>query len=120
MKIIKDYNKAFEQLGLEDSYKRVYNRVSRVKRSLKRLKQKLEEPYTRNVIKQYYKIYLNKKMPKIRCKSLIVLDFMVDKIVAIYNGKKYISIKVKEEMLGRYLKEFVQTRTEGRKIPQKK
>jgi len=43
-------------------------------------------------------------------RDLPITPRMIGKEVGIYNGKKYISVVLKEEMVGKYLGEFSQTR----------
>jgi len=117
---IKDYLAVYKQLELEDIYKKVYNRVSRVRRSFLRLKKHLDTQggaRARTILKQYYKLYTEPlKSPQLRIRGLIVLPFMLNRVLKVYNGKTYVKIKiVKKEALGRYLSEFIQTRTIGSK-----
>ena len=50
------------------------------------------------------------KTIKTMSRASTILPFMLGKSVAVYNGKKYISIKITEEMLGFKLGSFVMTR----------
>lgn len=118
MKLVKDYVATAKML-LSDTV--VYNRNARVKRTLKRLMDHVikEDPAARNMIKQYYKIYLtplnSTKYPKLRITNMIILPFMVNKRLSVYNGKVYSHVNVSEESIGRYLGEYVETRTKGKK-----
>ena len=111
MKAIKSYSETFKELFTEPNY---YNRSSRVKRSLFRLEQNLETSgRARTTLKQYVKIKNSTAPVKTRSRDLIVFDFMIDKLIKVYNGKSYIPIKINKESLGRYLGEFVPTRVNG-------
>lgn len=116
-RLIKDYNAVLEELDLKNMHNEVYNRISRVKRSLKRLiiNVKNDNSYAKMQLKHYYKIYksnLNQAV-KVRSNNLFVLPFMDKKEVKVYNGKTYQLVKIKTEMFGRYLGEFIKTRTKG-------
>lgn len=50
------------------------------------------------------------KFSKTMSRSSTVLPFMLGKTVSVYNGKKYIALKITEEMLGFKLGSFVLTR----------
>lgn len=118
MRLIKDYKKAIEQLKLEDLLKsRFLNNGSRAKRSLKRLIQKVNQdcPYAKMQLKQYYKVlkYPEDKKINVRCGNLLILPHMIDKKINLYDGKTYKEIRLKEEMLGRFIGEFILTRTKG-------
>ncbi len=47
---------------------------------------------------------------KTHCRNMIVLPSMVGKIIMLYNGKEFVTIRVMQEMLGHYLGEFALTR----------
>jgi small subunit ribosomal protein S19 len=47
---------------------------------------------------------------KTQCRDIIILPNMVDKIIQVYNGKEYVSVRVIPEMIGHYLGEFSLTR----------
>jgi ribosomal protein S19 len=119
MRIIKNYDEALRELDLENQV--VYNRPSRAKRSLIRLVRYVKEsnPKSRNLLKQYYKIYKQdidcplKNLTRTKNGDIILLPFMIDKDVKLYNGKSYVIVKIKEEMIGRYLGEFIKTRTKN-------
>jgi len=55
---------------------------------------------------------LAKGKPKLRThrRDIIITPAMVGKTVEVYNGKKFITIIINEEMLGYYLGSLVQTR----------
>ncbi|AGK60160.1 SSU ribosomal protein S19P [Archaeoglobus sulfaticallidus PM70-1] len=45
------------------------------------------------------------------CRDMIVLPEMVGKIIMVHNGKDFVRVEVKPEMIGHRLGEFAQTRT---------
>ena len=53
-----------------------------------------------------------KKQPKIRthCRDFPIIPEMIGLTIEVYNGKEYVPVQVKPEMLGHYLGEFVLTR----------
>lgn len=122
MKLIKDYVQVAQTLL---SPTPIYNRNARVKRSLSRLFEQVKAgaPAARNMIKQYYKIYLTPEgsniYPKLRISNMIILPFMVNKRLAVYNGKSYAHVNVSTESVGRYVGEYVQTKTRGKKTMKK-
>jgi small subunit ribosomal protein S19 len=42
---------------------------------------------------------------------MIILPFMVEKNIKVYNGKQFVQITIQPEMLGHYLGEFALTRS---------
>jgi small subunit ribosomal protein S19 len=61
------------------------------------------------------KIFLAKlkkstKPVKTHLRNMIIIPEMLNKRVLVHNGKSYIDLAINEEMLGRYLGEFVMTR----------
>lgn len=119
MKLIKNYEEESKSL-LEDQYLLVYNRRARVKRSLKRLMEFIKQgnPKARTLFKNYVKIR-DLEAPKLRTASIILLPYMVGKTLKVYNGKTYQTVKILEEAIGRYLGEFITTRTHGPHIRSK-
>lgn len=122
-KIIKDYENALKEMNLQRQFEEVLNRTAKCKRIIKRLKEHLrdENPESKSAklarctLKQYYKCFLAKQKttPKIRMDRLIILKFMVNKLIGVYNGKEYVIIKITQQNIGRYLKEMVSTRKCG-------
>jgi len=51
-----------------------------------------------------------KKAIKTRSRNSIILPYLIGKTVKVYNGKKYISFKIVEDMVGLKIGEFVLTR----------
>ena len=46
------------------------------------------------------------KMVKTHCRNKIILPNMIGSVVGVYNGKSYVTVEIKPEMLGHYLGEF--------------
>jgi small subunit ribosomal protein S19 len=57
-----------------------------------------------------FKQVKNSKFVRTRSRASTILPFMLGKTIGVYNGKKYISVKITEEMLGFKLGEFIMTR----------
>ena len=53
---------------------------------------------------------LHKKVFKTQSRNSLILPCFIGKTIKVYNGKKYISFKVTEDMVGFKLGEFVLTR----------
>lgn len=113
MKYITDYVKTYNDLGLSEVYKEVHNRTARTKRSLNRMVKHLESSSnTRNTLKQYVKIITEQnKQVKTRTRALIIIPKMVDRIVRVYDGRKYVPVKIIAQNTGRYLGQLIPTRT---------
>ena len=52
----------------------------------------------------------NGKVVRTQCRDMLVLPSFVGSTVAIYNGKQYVPIEMKPEMIGHYFGEFAMTR----------
>lgn len=50
------------------------------------------------------------KMVKTHARSLVIIPEMVGKLVGVHNGKEFVTVRIKQEMLGHYLGEFALTR----------
>ena len=50
------------------------------------------------------------KFHRLKCRDLVVIPEMIGIKVGVYNGKEYIPLEIKPEMLGHRLGEFVPTR----------
>ncbi|MBU3896419.1 MAG: 30S ribosomal protein S19 [Nanoarchaeota archaeon] len=50
-----------------------------------------------------------KKPMKTHCRDMVILPEMVGKKILIYGGKEWVTIELKQEMLGHRLGEFAQT-----------
>ena len=66
---------------------------------------------------QFKGLYINpikikniKKKTKIFDKNTLILPEFVDRIFLVYNGKKHISLKIKENMVGFKFGDFIFTR----------
>lgn len=77
---------------------------SRGRRSLKR-------GFTENQKKLLKKIEKNpKKFHRIKSRDLVIIPSMVGIKLGVYNGKEYVSLEIKPEMIGHRIGEFVLTR----------
>lgn len=60
------------------------------------------------------KIFLEKLKKKgsvrTHCRDMVILPEMVGKVVFVHNGKEFVRVEIKPEMLGHRLGEFAQTR----------
>ena len=50
-----------------------------------------------------------KKPIKTHLRDMIILPFMVGKTIHVYNGKEFVPVEIKPEMIGHYLGEYVMT-----------
>ena len=50
------------------------------------------------------------KPVKTHLRDMIIVPQMMGKRIAVYNGKSFVEVTINEEMLGRYLGEFIMTR----------
>lgn len=76
---------------------------SRQRRSLKRGLNDEQKKLLENLKK-------SSRPVKTHLRDMIILPSMIGKRISVYNGKNFVEITVNEEMLGRYLGEFVLTR----------
>lgn len=53
---------------------------------------------------------VSNKPVKTHLRDMIIVPQMIGKRIAVYNGKSFVEITINEEMLGRYLGEFIMTR----------
>ncbi len=90
---------------------------ARIRRSLKRLlegkRQEREEIRLLEKIREAKKLIKEgKKQPRIRthCRDFPVIPEMIGLTIEVYNGKEYVPVRIKPEMVGYYLGEFVLTR----------
>ena len=51
-----------------------------------------------------------KKPIKTHCRDMVIVPDLVGNLIQVHNGKEFVTIEVTQEMLGRYLGEFVFTR----------
>ena len=56
------------------------------------------------------KIRKGEKKLKTHCRDMIIIPEMVDKTIMIYNGKAFVAVIIRPEMLGHRLGEFALTR----------
>lgn len=53
---------------------------------------------------------VSNKPVKTHLRDMIIIPQMIGKRLAVYNGKSFVEVTINEEMLGRYLGEFIMTR----------
>ncbi len=90
---------------------------SRIRRSIKRLLEgKRKEPEEKRLLERIREarklVEEGKKQPRIRthCRDFPVIPEMIGLTIEVYNGKEFIPVKIRPEMLGHYLGEFALTR----------
>lgn len=99
----KFYGRGIEELkalSLNDFFKLI---PSRQRRSLKRGLNEEQKKFL-EIIKK------SNKTVKTHLRDMIIVPNMIGKRISVYNGKTFVEIMINEEMLGRYLGEFVLTR----------
>jgi small subunit ribosomal protein S19 len=99
----KFYGKSKEELSLMDLKEFMELIPSRQRRSLKRGLNEEKKKFLEKLKK-------SAKPVKTHLRDMIIIPEMMDKRVRIHNGKNYIDLMINEEMLGRYLGDFVMTR----------
>lgn len=96
--------KSFEEiqkLNMEDFSNMLKSRQRRsLKRGMSERQKKLLEKIRKNP----------KKFHRIREREMLIIPEMVGVKIGVYNGKEYVTIDIKPEMLGHRLGEFSQTR----------
>ena len=75
---------------------------ARERRKLKRGLTEQEEKLLRKLRK--------KGSARTHCRDMVVLPEMVGKVVFVHNGKEFVRVEIKPEMIGHRLGEFAQTR----------
>lgn len=81
---------------------------SRARRSLKK---GLSEEQKKLLLKvRKFKEGKFKKQIKTHCRGMIVVPDLVGVLIHVYSGKEFVPVQVTQEMLGKYLGEFVLTR----------
>ena len=70
---------------------------------------------TRGFIKKHEKLLdrsrkIQGKPIRTHCRDMVILPEFVGKTFAVYNGKEFVRLDIKPEMIGDYLGEYVQTR----------
>lgn len=59
-----------------------------------------------------YQDQKGKKFIKTHCRGMVILPEMIGHKIGVYNGKEFIPIEIKQEMVGHRLGEFTLTRKE--------
>jgi len=88
-----------QKMSLEDFMKLL---PSRERRKLKRGLTEQEEILLRKLRK--------KGSVRTHCRDMVILPEMVGKVIFVHNGKEFVKVEIKPEMLGHRLGEFAQTR----------
>lgn len=88
-----------QKMSLEDFMKLL---PSRERRKLKRGLTEQEEILLRKLRKR--------GQARTHCRDMLILPEMVGKVVFVHNGKDFVRVEIKPEMLGHRLGEFAQTR----------
>ena len=90
---------------------------ARIRRSIRRLLKGIRnEPEERRLLERITEarklVDEGKKQPRIRthCRDFPILPIMIGLTIEVYNGKEFIPVHIKPEMLGHYLGEFADTR----------
>jgi len=92
-----------------------YNQLSQLlnARMRRKLKRGLSEEHKKLLEKiRAFKEGKRKKMPRTHRRDMPILPEMIGAKVAVYNGKEFVPLLIKPEMIGHYLGEFVLTRKE--------
>ncbi len=88
-------------MGLEEFRKLV---TSRQKRSLKRGFREAQKKLLESIRKDRTKFH------RLKCRDLIIIPEMIGVKLGVYNGKEYIPLEIRPEMIGHRVGEFVPTR----------
>ncbi|MCS7144429.1 MAG: 30S ribosomal protein S19 [Archaeoglobaceae archaeon] len=88
-----------QKMSLEEFMKII---PSRERRKLKRGLTEQEEILLRKLRK--------KGSARTHCRDMVIIPEMVGKVVFVHNGKDFVRVEIKPEMLGHRLGEFAQTR----------
>ncbi len=88
-----------QKMSLEDFMKLL---PSRERRKLKRGLTEQEEILLRKLRKR--------GQARTHCRDMLILPEMVGKVIFVHNGKDFVRVEIKPEMLGHRLGEFAQTR----------
>lgn len=79
-----------------------------------RLRRTMKRGFSQRQKKLLMKIKRAKEGERIRlkthCRDMVVLPEMVGLTIEVYNGKEFIRVEIKPEMIGHYLSEFAPTR----------
>ncbi len=90
-----------QAIGLEEFAKLV---TSRERRKIKRGLTVIEKKFLEEVKKD------PKKFHRTHARELIIVPQMIGAKIGVYNGKEYVTVEIKPEMLGHRLGEFALTR----------
>ena len=99
----KFYGKSVEELKSMSLKEFMELIPARQRRSIKRGFSEEKKKFLENLKK-------TDKAVKTHLRDMIIVPEMLGKRILVYNGKSYLDVIVNEEMLGRYLGEFVMTR----------
>lgn len=78
-----------------------------------RIRRSIERGWTHGQEKLYNDIKADKKkVYKTHERDTVILPMMIDKTVAVHNGKEFAEVTIQPEMVGHLLGEFALTRTE--------
>ncbi len=80
-------------------------------RQRRKIKRGLTEE-ERTFLKKAKKRWEQGKIPKTHVRDMIILPSMVGKKIAVHNGKEFVYVEIKPEMIGHYLGEYALTRKE--------
>lgn len=94
--------KQLKDMSLEEFSKLI---SARARRSLKRGFSTKHKKLIRRVRKTP-----EDKPVRTHCRDMIIVPEFLGRVFNVYNGKEFVRVEVKLEMLGHYLGEFVQTR----------
>ncbi|MFH1836008.1 MAG: 30S ribosomal protein S19 [Methanobacteriota archaeon] len=85
---------------------------SRTRRKIKRGFNDREKKLLINIKNSQKELVTGKEVPSIKthCRDMPVLPDMVGLNIMVYNGKEFIFVEVKPEMIGQYLGEFAPSR----------
>ncbi|UCD02704.1 MAG: 30S ribosomal protein S19 [Candidatus Aenigmatarchaeota archaeon] len=78
--------------------------TSRARRSLKRGLPEAQKKLLQEIRKNPGKFH------KTHCREMVIVPEMLGKKIGVYNGKEYVTVEIKDYMLGQSLGEFVVTR----------
>ncbi len=95
-----------QSMSLEEFAKLVN---ARARRSILR---GFRDPKRKRLLEKIKEVREGKRKGPIRthARDMIIIPQMVGLTIAVYNGKEFVPIEIKPEMIGRYLGEFVFTR----------
>ena len=81
---------------------------ARIRRTYKRVPETKHDRLVKKLIKvkAATKAGDKPKMVKTHCRNKLILPNMIGSVVGVYNGKSYVTVEIKPEMLGHYLGEF--------------